>query len=144
MVQGLYCGNKGLHSCSGLRVDHLFTSEEIRQCHSLAERWWDTTHTFNIADREMTMTPHDFHRMIGLRCDRALINLKGKSGTRLGIDLLGRRQTTNVIRYFNIEMDYKLLSQVTADDYTQMAKAILLYLLGAYIFANEGQKISLK
>lgn len=41
-------------------------------------------------------------------------------------------------------MDYKLLSQVTADDYTQMAKAILLYLLGAYIFANEGQKISLK
>jgi len=24
---------------------------------SLAERWWDTTHTFHIIDREMTVTP---------------------------------------------------------------------------------------
>jgi len=29
----------------------------------------------------MTVTPYDFHYMIGLRCDKALINLKGKSGT---------------------------------------------------------------
>ena len=26
----------------------------------LAERWWDTTHTFHITEREMTMTPHEF------------------------------------------------------------------------------------
>lgn len=30
---------------------------------SLTERWWDTTLTFHIVDREMTMTPHDFHFM---------------------------------------------------------------------------------
>ena len=24
---------------------------------TLAERWWDTTHTFHIADREITITP---------------------------------------------------------------------------------------
>ena len=35
--------------------------------HALAERWWDTTHTFYIAEWEMTMTAHDFHQMIGLR-----------------------------------------------------------------------------
>ena len=33
---------------------------------SLAERWWDTTHTFHITDTEMTVTPYDFHRMTGL------------------------------------------------------------------------------
>ena len=33
---------------------------------SLAERWWDTTHTFHITDREMTVTLYDFHQMTGL------------------------------------------------------------------------------
>lgn len=27
---------------------------------SLVNRWWDTTHTFHIANREMTVTPHDW------------------------------------------------------------------------------------
>ena len=47
---------------------------------SLAEWWWDTTHTFHIANREMTVTPYDFHRMTGLRCDGVIINLEGESG----------------------------------------------------------------
>ena len=47
---------------------------------NLVERWWDTTHTFHIVDREMTVTPHDFYRMTGLRCDRAFINLEGELG----------------------------------------------------------------
>ena len=57
---------------------------------TLAEKWWDTTCTFHIIDREMIVTPHDFHCMTNLRCDRALINLEGKLGTQLGIDLLRR------------------------------------------------------
>ena len=28
--------------------------------------WWDTIHTFHIAEREMTVTPYDFHHMTGL------------------------------------------------------------------------------
>ena len=76
---------------------------------SLAKRLWDTTHTFHIADREMIVTPHDFHHMIGLRCNGALINLEGKSGTQLGIDLLERRYNPDTIHYFDIEMDYKPL-----------------------------------
>ena len=28
---------------------------------TLVERWWDTTHTFHITEKEMIVTPHDFH-----------------------------------------------------------------------------------
>jgi len=48
---------------------------------SLVERWWDTTHTFNIVNREIPVNPHDFHYMTGLKCNGAHINLKVKSGT---------------------------------------------------------------
>ena len=48
---------------------------------TLAKRWWDTTHTIHIADREITVTPYDFHHMTSLRCNGALINLEGESGT---------------------------------------------------------------
>ena len=51
------------------------TSTSAILVQSLAEKWWDTTHTFHIADREMTETPHDFHRMTSLRSDGMLINL---------------------------------------------------------------------
>ena len=46
----------------------------------LAEKWWDTTYTFHIVEREMMMTPHDFYRMIDLRFDRPHIDLKGELG----------------------------------------------------------------
>ena len=73
---------------------------------SLTERWWGTIHTFHIAEREITVTPHDFHRMISLRCDSATISLEGESGNQLAIDLLGKRYSTDAIRYFDIEADY--------------------------------------
>ena len=75
----------------------------------LVETWWNITHSFHIANREMIMTPYDFHRMTGLRCDGALINLEGKSGTQLGIDLLERRYTIKKICYFDIKTDYRPL-----------------------------------
>ena len=55
------------------------------------------------------MTPYDFHYMTVVRCDKELINLEGESGIQLGIDFLGRRYTNDMIRYFNIKMDYMLL-----------------------------------
>ncbi len=36
---------------------------------ALAERWWDTTHTFYIAIVEMTITPYNMYRLTGLRVD---------------------------------------------------------------------------
>ena len=52
------------------------------------------------------------------------------------MDFLRKRYTTDMICYPNIEADYILLSQVTADDCAKMARAFLLYPLGAYLFAN--------
>ena len=86
------------------------------------------------------MTPHGFHRMIGLRCDGTLINLKGELGTQLGIDLLGRRYTIEKISYFHIEADYRPFLQVTVDDCAKMARAFLLYLIRAYLFTNRGKR----
>ena len=101
-------------------------------------------HTFHIAEREMTVTPRAFHHLTGLRCDGAIINLEGELGTRLAIDLLGRRYSLDMICYFDIKVDYQPLPQETAVDYARMARAFLLYILGVYLFANGGQTISLR
>ena len=76
--------------------------------------------------------------MTGLRCDGAIINLEVKLGTRLVIDLLKRRYSLDTIHYFDIEVDYRPLPQETVVDYARMARAFLIYILGAYLFANEG------
>ena len=36
---------------------------------ALAERWWDTIHTFHIAGVEMIATPYDVYHLTGLRVD---------------------------------------------------------------------------
>ena len=86
----------------------------------------------------MMVTPNDFHRKKGLRFDGSLIDLKGESGIQLGIDLLGHKYSSESIRYFNLEVDYRPCSQATPNDCAQMAKAFLLYLLGANLFTNKG------
>ena len=58
--------------------------------------------------------------------------------------LLGKRYTTDMIRYPNIEVNYMLLSQVIVDDCAKMARAFLLCLLRPYLFANRGQTVSLR
>ena len=53
-------------------------SATLVQC--LFERWWDTTHTFHIAEQEMTVTPYDFYCMTDLSFEGAIISLDGVSG----------------------------------------------------------------
>ena len=64
----------------------------------------------------MTVTSRDFHCMTNLRCDGAIINLEGESGTRLVIDLLGRRYYSDTICYLDIEADYWPLHEETTVD----------------------------
>ena len=61
-------------------------SVTLVQC--LIERWWDTTHTFHIAEWLMTVTPYDFYYMIGLSFGRAIIYLDGVLSIQLGFDKL--------------------------------------------------------
>ena len=81
-----------------------FASAVLAQ--TLAERWWDITHTFHVANREMIITPHDFHRMTGLQFDKVLISLEDESGTQLGAKLLRWRYAIEMIRYTNLEVDF--------------------------------------
>ena len=79
------------------------TNTTLVQC--LIERWWDTTHTFHIAEQEMTVTPYDFYRMTSLSFERAITGLNDVSGVQLGIDMLGRKYSTETIHYFNLVLD---------------------------------------
>lgn len=110
---------------------------------ALPKRWWDTTHTFNIAKREIIVTPYDFHRMNCLRSNGPIINLKDKSGILLGIDLIGCAYPSEHICYFDLERNYKPLSQATPYDRSQMVRAFLLYVVRPYFFANGGQTVTL-
>lgn len=60
----------------------------------LAKWWLDTTHMFYIVRRELAVTPHDFHWMIGLRADMSIINLECELGIQLGVDLLGHMHSS--------------------------------------------------
>ena len=73
------------------------------------ERWWDTTHTFHIVEREMTVTSYNFYYMIGLSFEGAIISLDGVSSIQLGFDRLERKYSTKTIRYFDLVSDYMLL-----------------------------------
>ena len=48
-------------------------SATVTSVQCFIERWWDTTHTFHIVEQEMTVTPYNFHCMIGLSFEGALL-----------------------------------------------------------------------
>lgn len=62
----------------------------------------------------------------------------------MGINLLRRRYNIETFCYFYFEMDYKPFLQATANDCAQVARALLLYLLRAYLFANGDQTVYLR
>ena len=102
------------------------------------------THTFHITDWEMTITPHDFHCMIGLQFEGVPISLEDELGTWLGAELLGRRYAMETIYYTDLEVDFMHHPQGMAEEFTWMARVFLLYLLGVYLFTNGGQTVSLR
>jgi len=79
-------------------------SATLLQC--LIERWWDTTHTFHIAEQEMTETLYYFYHMTDLSLEGAIINLDDVSGIQLGLDMLGRKYSTETIHYFDLVSNY--------------------------------------
>ena len=92
----------------------------------------------------MMVTPYDFYRMTSLSFERAIISLDGVSGIQLGLYMLGRKYSTETIRYFNLVSNYMFLRHKTTKECVRMARAFLFYLLGAYLFANGGQIVSLR
>ena len=135
-----------VHEASFKPILHLFLDNFINAIlvQALVERWWDTTHTFHIAERKMNLTPYAFRWMTNLQCDSLIINLEGESGIVISIELLEWSCIAKSVRYFDLEMDHRPFPQKTLKDCAQMVRAFLLYILGAYLFANGGETMSLK
>ena len=51
---------------------------------------------------------------------------------------------TEMISYTDLEVDFMDHPQGTAKECLRMARVFLLYLLGAYLFANGGKMVSLR
>ena len=111
---------------------------------ALTETWWDTTHTFHIIEQEIIVTFHDFHWMTSLRSHGPIIKFEGESSMEIGIDLLGHAYPSEHVHYFDLEIDFRPLSQATPEDWAQMAWAFLLFVVGAYHFANGAQTVLLR
>ena len=69
----------------------------------------DISHTFHITERQMTVTPFDFFRMTGLSFEGVIISLDGVSSVQLGINMLGRKYSTETIHYLDLVLDYMFL-----------------------------------
>ena len=136
-----YIWEVGLEPIIGLLLEK-YVNATLVQC--LIERWWDTTHTYHVTEREIMVTPYEFYHMTSLSFERAIISLDGMSGIQLGIDMLGRKYSTETIRYFDLVSDYMFLPQRTMEECVCMARAFLLHLLEAYVFTNGGQTVSLR
>lgn len=82
--------------------------------------------------------------MIGLHFDGVSISLEDESGVWLGADLLGRRYATKTICYIDLEANFIHPPQGKAEECLWMARALLLFLVGAYLSINDGQMMSLR
>ena len=92
----------------------------------------------------MMMTPYDFYCMTSLSFKGAIISLDSKLGIQLGLDMLRRKYSIQTICYFDLVSNYMFLPQKTMEECVRMARVFLLHLLGAYLFANGGQTVSLR
>ena len=111
---------------------------------ALAERWWDATHTFHIVEKEMTITPHDFHQMTRLWASDPTISLEGESRTTFRVELLRHTYLSEHVWYYELASDFLSHSLETQGDIARMVRAFLLYVVGLILFANGGQTISLR
>lgn len=111
----------------------------------LANRWWDITHTFQIAGREMTVTPCDIYRLIGLRVGRLtstfnafLVRLRVDQGylsVSLGVT------STNLQ---NVLLTFYDLPQTTKEERIRMAMTFILYLIGMILVYNTSQTVPVR
>ncbi|KAI5315540.1 hypothetical protein L3X38_044716 [Prunus dulcis] len=118
---------------------------------ALAERWWDTTHTFHFDEvGEMTMTPTDFAAITGLRV----------GGKRLTYDLDIYRNKNKVVKLFgkpiadllagerrvpyeSLCTPYWRKNPKDDKEADQIARAFILCLIGSSFLNDKSQYVSM-
>ncbi|CAB4289612.1 unnamed protein product [Prunus armeniaca] len=118
---------------------------------ALAERWWDTTHTFHFDEvGEMPMTLTDFTTIIGLRVGgkrlkydleiyknkNKLVKLFGKPIAEL---LAGERR----VSYESLSTLYWKKNKKDDKEADQIARAFILYLIGSSFLNDKNQYVSM-
>jgi hypothetical protein len=109
----------------------------------LSQRWWDTTHTFHIVGREMTMTPLDKYQLTGLNVSGHTIRFP-EDGGPLDEIYLGYSSGSSTISVPSLFADFDSRPQDTLDEQLLMGRAFLMYLLGNTIVCNSSQTIFVK
>ncbi|XP_031382738.1 protein MAINTENANCE OF MERISTEMS-like isoform X6 [Punica granatum] len=122
-----------ISACTGQRLGY------EAAIHALTERWWDTTHTFNLPCGEFTLSPLHFSAITGLRV----------GGQRIPFDLSLRERPEEVVRllgflpsgYANGRAPYDQLRKgatyrpcETEEQIDQYTRCFLLYMIGMSIF----------
>ena len=111
----------------------------------LAERWWDTTHTFHIADVEMMIMPYDMYRLTGLRID-GIIPTFSAFPARVHSDreYLGVSLGASYANLPSLSRAFAEAPQTTIEEATRMAQGFVLYLIGSTLDYNTSQTIPVR
>lgn len=128
-----------------------FSSVEIDNAliQALAEKWWDTTHTFHF-DKfgEMTLTPKDFSAITGISIGGKVLNLDKNIHRNydelqrlLGEPITGFRGRS--IHVHCLSEAYRGLKCKETDKQDIIVHAFLLALLGSTIFSRGDSQVHL-
>lgn len=116
---------------------------------ALAERWWDTTHSFVLDEvGERTMTPMDFSAITGLPvCGKTLkYDMEAHKNKTLVRKLFGA-PIANMgklrISYSDIKKHYAKWKPKTEAEEDILVRVFILTLLGTTLFNNKGHGVCL-
>ncbi|XP_043687450.1 protein MAIN-LIKE 2-like [Telopea speciosissima] len=109
---------------------------------ALVERWWPSTHTFDLPLGEVTITPLDFYMIMGLPFGGAPVTLAPADrvdrftywGRMTGLTVTQRGLPATAMRRHWKEKG--LTDQSPSEEHDQMARCFLLYLLAEVVFSD--------
>lgn len=116
---------------------------------ALAERWWDTTHTFHLDEvGELTMTPKDFSAITGLPvCGKSLkYDMEAHTKTEEVVRLFGTpiRSILNAkMKYRDIVNKYKRWKPQTPEQEDQLTRVFILAVLGSSLCNDKSDSVYL-
>lgn len=116
---------------------------------ALAERWWDTTHTFHFDNiGEMTMTPKDFSAITGIPVSGKPLEYDMDAHTKKAqlLQLCGKRLAdlaNQAVTYTQVRDAHWDWVVKTPADEDKLVRVFLLCLLGSTLFAGRTNTINL-